>query len=52
MNPPPALPAPAEIEPALATALARVARELAEVGATLQQLEVLLALIASAAAAK
>ncbi len=44
--------APADIEPALATALERAVRELAEVAQAIAKIEALLQLIASAAAAK
>ena len=44
--------APAEIEAAVETALSRVARELVAIAETLERLETLVALIASAAVAK
>jgi hypothetical protein len=44
--------AAADIEPAIESALARVARELVEIAKALERLETLIALIASAAAAK
>jgi hypothetical protein len=44
--------ASAEIEPAVETALTRVSREPAEIAQMLAKLEILLSLIASAAAAK
>jgi uncharacterized membrane protein (DUF373 family) len=43
---------PAEIEAAVETALSRVARELVAVAETLERLEILVALIASAAVSK
>ena len=44
--------APADIEPAIESALSRVARELVEIARALERLETLIALIASAAVAK
>ena len=44
--------APAEIEPAIESALFRVARELVQITKALERLEALVALIASAAIAK
>jgi hypothetical protein len=44
--------APAEIQPVIETALGRVARELVKIETALRRLETLVALIASAAAAK
>jgi hypothetical protein len=44
--------APTEIEPAIETALSRVARELVEIARALERLETLVAFIASAATTK
>jgi hypothetical protein len=44
--------APAEIEPAIETALARVARELTEIAKALERLETLVAFIASGGGSK
>ena len=48
----PTMNAPAEIQPAIETALFRVARELIQITEALERLEALVALIASAAIAK
>jgi hypothetical protein len=48
----PTMNAPAEIKPAIEAALTRVAQELTSIASALERLENLVAIIASAAAAK